>query len=53
MDKILFTIFLSIGLFSSTINVVPVSKKNINWKHKITRDDVILVEVNKKYSCKG
>lgn len=33
-------------------NIVPVSKKVINWKDTISKDDVKFVEVDKNYKCK-
>lgn len=52
MVKYILLLFIIINsLFGQSI-LVPISNKVIDWKEKITRDDVILIEANKKYSCK-
>jgi len=44
--------FLPIGLFANTINVVPLSNKNIHYKSKIYSYNVRLIQENKHYKCK-
>jgi hypothetical protein len=48
----LFVLFLTLNLFSQTIQVVPISNKVIGFKAKIYSSDVRLIRVNDKYFCK-
>ena len=48
----LFILFLTLNLFSQTIQVVPISNKVIGFKAKIYSSDVRLIRVNDKYFCK-
>jgi len=50
--KIFLLLFIVSNLFSSDVDIVPISNKVIKYKSKIYYSDVRLVPVNKKYKCK-
>ena len=45
-------LLLSLNIFASNIQVVPITNKIINYKSKIYASSVRLVQINDKYSCK-
>jgi len=45
-------LLLSLNIFASSIQVVPITNKIINYKSKIYASSVRLVQINDKYSCK-
>ena len=51
IQKFLFLFLCVVSIAAQNIQVVPIAKKDIQYKSKIYTNDVLLVQVNKKYNC--
>lgn len=49
--KFFVSIFLVLNVYAQDIQVVPISKKVINYKSKIYSRDTLLVQSNERYKC--